>query len=123
MSKGSRGVALSSTKAFSLEVLSATLHIDCALNRLCGLAGVLAEVLFTDLRNVPIGANQDALSFGRGNLGCTGSAHVFKEPAPVVEPDIRHAVSGLQTSRRIARGQRARPIVQGELIGRVTALD
>jgi hypothetical protein len=88
-----------------------------------GLTAVLSELLLADVRNVAVGTNQNPWPFGRGNLGCAGPPHVFEEPASVGEPDIGHAISGLQASDRITRRQGAGPIVQGELIGHVAALD
>ena len=48
---------------------------------------------------------------------------MIEKPAAIVEPGIGHAIAGVQASERDARRQGARSVMQGELVGRVAALD
>jgi hypothetical protein len=51
------------------------------------------------------------------------ASQMIEEPAAVVEPAVGHSIPRMQASDRDAGGKGIRSVVQGELVGRVAALD
>src|SRR5580704_11583630 len=85
--------------------------------------GILAKVRCADVCNVAVRPDQDPRSIGCDDLGRMTTAQMIEEPAAVVESAIGHSITRMQASDRDAGGKGARSVVQGQLVGRVAALD
>src|ERR1700678_3755206 len=67
--------------------------------------------------------NEYAMAIVRRELGGLGTAQALEQPAAVAESDVGHPVAGMQAPERLARGQGARAVVEGELVSRRAALE